>query len=207
MGELAKLLGARWNALGAEERAVAPTRMPPLSGIWAAKDATRPLDKNGIPSNICTYGDGILKTPAAANGAEDTLTVIDVTVAHLDAGRVKGLAKRGTYAAGHHAWAEKHALYDKYWHTTALRRFEPLVLTTGGSWHPRTRLFVADYLRLTVGGIPKQWNAAQHKLFAQYMNEATESVGVALQRVVARTLLHANADHARQALLAHGADA
>ena len=79
---------------------------------------------------------------------------------------------------------------------------------SGGSWHPRTRLFVAEYLRLTVGGgNPKEWDAAQRKLFSQYMKEATESVGVALQRVVARTLLHANADHARQALLAHGADA
>jgi len=192
---------------GVGERAVVPTRMPALAGVWAAKDATRPLDKNGIPSNICTYGDGIIKTPANLNGAEDSLVVVDVTVAHLDAGRVKGLAKRGTYAAGHHAWAEKHALYAKYWHITALRRFEPLVLTTGGSWHPRTRLFVADYLRLTVGGIPKQWTAAQHKLFAQYMNEATESVGVALQRVVARTLLHANVDHARQAILGQAADA
>ena len=131
------------------------------------------------------------------------------TAARPNAGKVKGFAERGKYVAGHHAWEDKHKLYAKYWHTSVLRRFEPLVLTTGGSWHPRTRLFVAEYLRLTVGGgNPKEWDAAQRKLFSQYMKEATESVGVALQRVVARTLLQANVDHVcRAASLGHGANA
>jgi hypothetical protein len=202
-----QLFRARRHRPGADERYVPPTRQPTLDGIWEPTGATRPLDKHGNPTNICTYGDGLIKSPAAAIGAEESLVVIDVKVVHPDVGKVKGLAKRGTYVHGHHAWTQKHALYAKYWHITALRRFEPLIVTTGGSWHPRTRLFVADYLRLSVGGDPKQWNAAQHMLFAQYMNEATESVGVALQRVVARTLLHANVDHARQAILAHVANA
>jgi hypothetical protein len=203
-----RLFRERRHRPGTEARMIPQTRQPALSNIFEATGAARPIDKHGKPINECTYGDGLIKSLAATIGAPDTTVVIDVKVAHPNAEKVKGLAKRGTYVPGHHAWTEKHALYAKYWHTTASQRFEPLVLATGGAWHPRTRLFVADYLRLTVGGNPKLWTAAQHTTFAQYMNEATKSVGVALLRVVARTLLLANTDHVRQASrLAHDANA
>ena len=70
--------------------------------------------------------------------------------------------------------------------------FVPFAMETGGLMHKTARSWLAGFLKEAVGGGTdyKDFNEHQRADYGRKMQNALTTLGVALQRRVARTLLH-----------------
>jgi hypothetical protein len=131
---------------------------------------------------------------------QQTITIVDLVITHASAkgpNAVAQASKPGVAAQSSHT--DKISSYKRRYDMPDYPlAFVPAAFETGGRWHPTLRGFLAQHIKASINPQPDMnlWPAEDKATYSARIQTALTTIGVALQRIVARPLLQHMADAA-----------
>ncbi len=119
---------------------------------------------------------------------KNTHTIVDFVITHpyMDSAANKaGVAAQRGHTTKISKYSNRYEMPD--YHNALV----PAAMETGGRWHPTLRTFISQHIQesISLRADMNEWTAEDKAVYSAHIQAALTTIGVALQRAMARSLL------------------